>query len=98
MLGFSNNMTYEKRSELRKECSKFLKFAYLVDFIALDGLLHIYNNSIAALKEKIGKILEYDDEYIVTDMAAYGMNKDEPMFLVNVDFNLNDKLIKEKDI
>ena len=27
MLGFSNNMTYEKRSELRKECSKFLKFA-----------------------------------------------------------------------
>ena len=27
-LGFPDNMTYEKRSELRKECSKFLRFAY----------------------------------------------------------------------
>lgn len=57
MLGFSDNMTYEKRSELRKECSKFLKFAYLVDFIALDALLKIFNNSIIALKDKLTTII-----------------------------------------
>jgi len=41
-LGFPDNMCYEKRSELRKLCSKFIKFSYLVDFIALDSLKNIY--------------------------------------------------------
>ena len=28
-LNFPDNMTYEKRSELRKECSKFIRFSYI---------------------------------------------------------------------
>lgn len=37
-LSFPDNMTYEKRSELRKECSKFIRFSYLVDFLAMESL------------------------------------------------------------
>lgn len=33
-----DNMTYEQRSELRKECSRFLRFSYLIDFIGLESL------------------------------------------------------------
>jgi dynein heavy chain len=48
-LGFPDNMTYEQRSELRKECSKFIKFSYLVDFIALNSLKNIYQFSVQEL-------------------------------------------------
>jgi dynein heavy chain len=34
-LGFPEGMTYGHRSSLRKECSRFLRFAYLVDFLSL---------------------------------------------------------------
>jgi hypothetical protein len=34
-LGFPDGMTYGHRSSLRKECSRFLRFAYLVDFLSL---------------------------------------------------------------
>lgn len=42
-------MNYEKRSELRKECSKFLRFSYLVDFLAMESLSEIFKNSVQAL-------------------------------------------------
>ena len=37
-LGFPEGMTYGHRSSLRKECSRFLRFAYLVDFLSLEAL------------------------------------------------------------
>ena len=52
-LGFPDNMTYEDRSELRKECSRFLKFSYLVDFIALNSLKNIYTFSVVELIEEL---------------------------------------------
>jgi dynein heavy chain len=39
-------MTYEQRSELRKECSRFLRFSYLIDFIGLESLRMIYKESV----------------------------------------------------
>ena len=45
-LGFPENMTYGHRASLRKECSRFLRFAYLMDFLSLDSLSHIYLTSI----------------------------------------------------
>jgi dynein heavy chain len=55
-LGFSDNMSYEKRSELRKECSKFLRFAYLVDFMAMQALSNIFVLSVQELEDKIRKL------------------------------------------
>lgn len=45
-LNFPSGMTYGHRSSLRKECSRFLRFAYLVDFISLEALANIYKNSV----------------------------------------------------
>ena len=39
-------MTYGHRASLRKECSRFLRFAYLVDFISLEALKNIYLGSV----------------------------------------------------
>jgi dynein heavy chain len=46
-------MTYEKRSELRKECSKFLRFSYLVDFLAMESLSNIFMLSVNTLEETL---------------------------------------------
>jgi dynein heavy chain len=45
-LGFPPGMTYGHRSSLRKECIKFLRFAYLVDFLSLESLSKIYTASV----------------------------------------------------
>jgi dynein heavy chain, axonemal len=45
-LGFPEGMTYGHRSSLRKECSRFLRFAYLVDFLSLEALANIYIGSV----------------------------------------------------
>jgi hypothetical protein len=45
-LGFPEGMTYGHRSSLRKECSRFLRFAYLVDFLSLESLSSIYIGSV----------------------------------------------------
>ena len=37
-LGFPDHMSYGQRAVLRKECSRFLRFAYLVDFLAMESL------------------------------------------------------------
>lgn len=38
-LNFPESMSYDKRSVLRKECFRFIKFANYVDFLATDTLI-----------------------------------------------------------
>lgn len=45
-LGFKQNLKYGPRSKLRKSCSRFLRFSYLLDFIALETLANIYVDSV----------------------------------------------------
>lgn len=52
-LGFPEGMTYGHRSSLRKECSRFLRFAYLVDFLSLEALANIYTGSVRDMIERI---------------------------------------------
>ena len=46
-------MTYGHRSSLRKECSRFLRFAYLVDFLSLESLANIYTGSVSDMIERL---------------------------------------------
>jgi dynein heavy chain len=57
-LGFPEGMTYGHRSSLRKECSRFLRFAYLVDFLSLEALAFIY---IASVKEMVVRLSNLDE-------------------------------------
>jgi dynein heavy chain len=52
-LGFPEGMTYGHRSSLRKECSRFLRFAYLVDFLSLEALANIYTGSVRDMIERL---------------------------------------------
>ena len=55
-LGFPETMSYDKRSILRKECFRFIKFAYYIDFLAVDCLTKIYINSIELFINEVSKI------------------------------------------
>lgn len=41
-LGFKHSLKYGPRSNLRKACSRFLRFSYLLDFLATEALTNIY--------------------------------------------------------
>jgi dynein heavy chain, axonemal len=45
-LEFPATMTYAHRSSLRRECMRFLRFAYLADFLSLESLSNIYIDSV----------------------------------------------------
>jgi dynein heavy chain len=68
-LGFPEGMTYGHRSSLRKECSRFLRFAYLVDFLSLEALSNIY---IGSVRDMIKRIEDLNNE---CDIEVV-MNKD----------------------
>ena len=50
-------MTYEQKNELRNECMRFLRFAYLTDFQNVNILKKIYNESVNELICSFRKIL-----------------------------------------
>ena len=54
-LGFKSNLKYGPRSKLRQACTRFLRFSYLLDFIALEGLSNIFLESV---KDTILKLRE----------------------------------------
>jgi len=103
-LGFPEGMTYGHRSSLRKECSRFLRFAYLVDFLSLDALANIYTGSVRAMIERVKDLddnvnmeevmnADYDD----SNQAAGGVRGQEPLFFVSVE--LSDEVeVPEKEI
>ena len=45
-LGFSGVLKYDQRSELREACNRFLRFSFLLDYVALWSLSKIYLYSI----------------------------------------------------
>lgn len=52
-IGFKPDLKYGAKSELRKKCSRFLRFSYLLDFIALEALSNIYLNSVRDLIKRL---------------------------------------------
>ena len=55
-LNFPPGMTYAHKSNLRKECSKFLRFAYLADILALEALSKIYTGSVQLLIDRLQEL------------------------------------------
>ena len=52
-LGFKANLKYDPRSKLRTACSRFLRFSYLLDFLATEALTNIF---ILSVNETIDKL------------------------------------------
>jgi dynein heavy chain len=91
-LGFPEGMTYGHRSSLRKECSRFLRFAYLVDFLSLESLANIYIGSVKDMIERLEELDAHCDMSKVMTMDFDEANKHaappqrghEPLFNVSV--------------
>jgi len=69
-LGFPDHMTYGHRSNLRKECSRFLRFAYLVDFLALESLTSIYIDTVKEFIERLQQ-LDTSNNNVLTENDVY---------------------------
>ena len=90
-------MTYAHRSSLRNECSRFLRFSYLVDFLALEALSRIYIGSLELMIERIQDLDAYANmEELMTmsfdqegGSAGQAQRGCEPLFYTNV--TLDDK-------
>ena len=62
-LGFKPNMKYGPKSDLRKECSRFLRFAYLLNFVTMEALTNIYLNSVQYLYGKLENLSNVEVKY-----------------------------------
>ena len=105
-LEFPAGMTYAHRSSLRRECSRFLRFAYLADFLSLEALSTIYIDSVQEMIERIKvldsygteemekiMVMEFDD----SNTARQVPRGKDPLFYTT--FMLNDKSeLPEKEI
>jgi dynein heavy chain len=99
-LGFPEGMTYGHRSSLRKECSRFLRFAYLIDFLSLEALANIYIGSVREMVNRLQNLDETCDMDKVMSMEFDEANRQpgppsrgkEPLFYVAV------QLTDRKDI
>lgn len=85
-LGFPDHMTYGHRSNLRKECSRFLRFAYLVDFLALESLCSIYIDTVREFIEKLQRLDQAENTHL-TEHDVYQNRGIQPMFRVDVKFD-----------
>ena len=96
-LGFPEGMTYGHRSSLRKECSRFLRFAYLVDFLSLEALANIY---IGSVREMVVRLRDLDGTCDISKVMAQEIDEStrqpgppsrgrEPLFYVQI--SLTDK-------
>lgn len=91
-LGFPEGMTYGHRSSLRKECSRFLRFAYLVDFLSLESLANIYVGSVSEMIRRLEELDYLCDMDKVMAMDFDEANRQpappqrgrEPLFYVSV--------------
>ena len=62
-LGFKHNLKYGPRSKLRRACSRFLRFSYLLDFVALEALSNIYTESVKDTCKKLKYLSEIQPDY-----------------------------------
>jgi len=85
-LGFPDDMTYGHRANLRKECSRFLRFAYLVDFLALESLTVVYVESVRELIERLDRLDKVNNTR-ANDNDMFKSKGVEPLFLVKIQFD-----------
>lgn len=78
-LQFPEGMTYGHRSSLREECSKFLWFAYLIDFLSLKALSTIYLGSV---KDMIFRLRKLDSNCNIEDLMAIEFDESKTVAVI----------------
>lgn len=102
-MGFPENMSYSHRSVLRKECTKYIRFTYLADFITLESLQNLYLFSVRELLLKIYEQISEDfggkdslsDKSIVVQAEAKKRTR-LPLFKINLKLDPDVEKVIEK--
>ena len=62
-LGFKHNLRFGAKSKLRDACKRFLRFAFLLDYIALESLSNIYiltiHDTINKFRQQLSEKIDY---------------------------------------
>ena len=85
-LGFPEFLNYGHRSLLRNECSRFLRLAYLLDFITIEALGNMYILSAKDLLNRLTHVYNMHDNDINLGVSLK-KQVPEPIFLVKIEFN-----------
>ena len=83
-LGFPENMSFEHRSHLRKECSRFLRFSYLADFFVLESLYRIYISTCEEFVERITDLVKLFD---MQEVKTKRIKNNNPLFILDLVMN-----------
>ena len=86
-LGFPEFLNYVHRSMLRHECSRFLRLAYLLDFMTVEAEGNMYLNSVKDFTRKLDDLAaSFDAEMNMTaDTRRQAL---EPIFYITVEMDL----------
>ena len=89
-LAFPENMSYDKRSVLRKECHRFVRYSYLVDLMAQDALRTIFLKSTRLLLDELQELSLETEPVVVRELdKGRPLGSREPLFALEVEPNLN---------
>ena len=86
-LGFPPFLNYVHRSMLRHECSKFLRLAYLLDFMTVEALGNMYLGSVGDFIKKLKDLFNACEEAPVISGGEAAKQAIDPLFFVTVDIN-----------
>ena len=81
-LGFKHSLKYGPRSELRKACTRFLRFSYLLDFLSTEALTNIYLHSVEETINKLRDLsqipvnLRFNSQKSFVDQPKYKTSSD----------------------
>lgn len=92
-LGFKHNLKYGPRSSLRRLCSRFLRFSYLLDFLTMDALSNVWIDSVQHMLIKLHNLndTEVDVELYALknefgSVAKRAYARVPPLFLIQAKF------------
>ena len=76
---------------------KFLRFSYLVDFVAMNSLKHIYNQSVEELKYFLKEKAEEPDVFFLKENIKEIRSTIEPLFNVALEFDFSEEVYLYKE-
>lgn len=89
-LNFPESMSYDKRSVLRKECYRFIKFAYYIDFLATDTLIKIYVNTLELFIAEVNEISDVQEPVVLRELEKQKqIGTKDALFKISLHFDLN---------
>jgi dynein heavy chain len=98
-LNFPENMSYDRRSELHKECDRFIRFSKLVDFLALNCLRTIHLKSLKYFHQELRQLNDHRDSANTrtAPLSKYStFKKKEPLFLVQLTLNTDYSSLRDE--